>query len=284
MPVTLFVRGISCIVPGLEGFTDHVRVVSIVGRLLEHSRIYGFGPSETMKLYLSSADLMTRNMDKRIEIAWPILDDELRDQIVGYLDLCMNDTAKLRELLPDKSYTPLGAFAKEGSDGVTELFESQEYLIKRAQQRRLEAAEEEASRDASRRRAMRSAQVEQPAQPAADEARPAQAQIQQQESEVAAAAVVASEAAAAAARAAAEAAERMRATASGGAASSAAGEAGSPGGRAAALEADEIEPPRSDAPGSPADPDGQALAVAPATSGGARKPSLLVRILSRFVR
>ena len=284
VPVTLFVRGISCIVPGLEGFTDHVRVVSIVGRLLEHSRIYGFGPSETMKLYLSSADLMTRNMDKRIEIAWPILDDELRDQIVGYLDLCMNDTAKLRELLPDKSYTPLGAFAKEGSDGVTELFESQEYLIKRAQQRRLEAAEEEASRDASRRRAMRSAQVEQPAQPAADEARPAQAQIQQQESEVAAAAVVASEAAAAAARAAAEAAERMRATASGGAASSAAGEAGSPGGRAAALEADEIEPPRSDAPGSPADPDGQALAVAPATSGGARKPSLLVRILSRFVR
>lgn len=67
--VTLFVRGISCIVPGLEGCTDHVRVVSIVGRLLEHSRIYGFGPRDAMKLYLSSADLMTRNMDKRIEIA-----------------------------------------------------------------------------------------------------------------------------------------------------------------------------------------------------------------------
>ena len=76
--VTLFVRGISCIVPGLEGYTEHVRVVSIVGRLLEHSRIYGFGPRDNMKVYLSSADLMTRNMDKRIEIAWPVLDSELR--------------------------------------------------------------------------------------------------------------------------------------------------------------------------------------------------------------
>ena len=147
------VRGISCIVPGLEGCTDHVRVVSIVGRLLEHSRIYGFGTRENMKLYLSSADLMTRNMDKRIEIAWPILNDDLREQILGYLDVSMSDTAKLRELQPDKSYTPLGAFAKEDEDGVTTLFESQEFFIKRAQQRRLEAAEEEAAREANRRRA-----------------------------------------------------------------------------------------------------------------------------------
>lgn len=68
----LFVRGISCILPGVEGYTDRVREVSIVGQLLEHSRIYGFGPRDDCKLYLSSADLMTRNMDKRIEIAWPI--------------------------------------------------------------------------------------------------------------------------------------------------------------------------------------------------------------------
>lgn len=150
--VTLFVRGISCIVPGLEGCTDHVRVVSIVGRLLEHSRIYGFGPRDNMKVYLSSADLMTRNMDKRIEIAWPVLNDDLREQILGYLDVSMSDTAKLRELLPNGSYTPLGAFAKEADDGTTTLFESQEFFIKRAQQRRLEAAEEEAAREANRRR------------------------------------------------------------------------------------------------------------------------------------
>ena len=93
---------------GAGSYTEHVRVVSIVGRLLEHSRIYGFGPRDNMKVYLSSADLMTRNMDKRIEIAWPVLDSELREQILGYLDVSLSDTAKLRELMPDGSYTPLG--------------------------------------------------------------------------------------------------------------------------------------------------------------------------------
>lgn len=65
---TLFVRGISCLVPGVEGYTENVEVVSIVGRLLEHSRIYGFGPRDNREIYLSSADLMTRNMEKRVEI------------------------------------------------------------------------------------------------------------------------------------------------------------------------------------------------------------------------
>lgn len=155
VPITLLVRGISCIVPGLEGFTENVRVVSIVGRLLEHSRIYGFGPHDRMKIYLSSADLMTRNMDKRIEIAWPVLDDELREQIVGYLDTTLNDTAKLRELLPDKSYTPLGAFARKDDDGNAILFDSQEFFIRQAQERRLVAAEQEAERIARMRRAAR---------------------------------------------------------------------------------------------------------------------------------
>lgn len=150
VPVTLFVRGISCIVPGITGETDNVRVVSIVGRLLEHSRIYGFGPHDDMKLYLSSADLMTRNMDKRIEIAWPILDGALRDYVLGYIDVCLSDTAKLRELLPDKSYTPLGAFAKENAEGEVERFDSQTFFINRAQRKRLEAAEDQAVSDLER--------------------------------------------------------------------------------------------------------------------------------------
>ena len=152
VPVTLLVRGISCIVPGVEGCTEGVRVVSIVGRLLEHSRIYGFGPREDMKVYLSSADLMTRNMDKRIEIAWPVLSDDLREQVLGYLDTCMADTAKLRELRSDRRYTPLGFFAKEDEQGQTVLFDSQQYLIEEAQRRHLAAAEKEAARDANRRR------------------------------------------------------------------------------------------------------------------------------------
>ncbi len=139
--ITLFVRGISCIVPGVEGFTDNVRVVSIVGRLLEHSRVYGFGTHDDMEIYLSSADLMTRNTEKRVEIAWPIKDDDLRNQIIGYLDLSMRDTAKLRELLPDKTYTPLGYFAEPNEDGSVDLFASQEYLIQLAQKRELAVVE-----------------------------------------------------------------------------------------------------------------------------------------------
>ena len=139
----LLVRGISCIVPGVEGYTDNVCVDSIVGRLLEHSRIYCFGPFDgDVDVYLSSADLMTRNMDKRIEIAWPVENEDLRDQIIGYIGTCMADTAKLRDLLPTRQYTPLGFFAETAnSSGVVEMFDSQSFLIDEAQRKRLEAVE-----------------------------------------------------------------------------------------------------------------------------------------------
>lgn len=149
VPIDLFVRGISCILPGVEGYTDRVREVSIVGQLLEHSRVYGFGPREDCKLYLSSADLMTRNMDKRIEIAWPILNETLRNQVLGYLGICYSDTAKLRELLPDGSYTALGAFAERNENGEVKLFDSQKYLIAEAQRMRLAAAELAARKEAN---------------------------------------------------------------------------------------------------------------------------------------
>ena len=259
----LCARGISCIVPGLEGYTEHVRVVSIVGRLLEHSRIYGFGPRDNMNVYLSSADLMTRNMDKRIEIAWPVLDSELREQILGYLDVSLSDTAKLRELMPDGSYTPLGAFAKEDADGETVLFESQEFFIKRAQQRRLEAAEDEAARDAARRR---SAQLM-----AAHEMTEDEASIRAEERAAAAAAREAEAAAEAAVQASVAASSRIApATAP----AIPVGPATAP-----ALEADAIEPPVGERPCTE-----QGMVAAPPATRGAKKPSLLVRFLSLFVR
>ncbi len=131
---TLLVRGISCIVPGIPGYTDNVCVISIVGRLLEHSRIYIFGTFDSdFKVYLSSADLMTRNMDKRIEIAWPVTSPDLRNQIVSYLGTCMSDTAKLRDLLPNRTYTDIGFFAKPDHEGGAVIFfDSQNYLIEEA--------------------------------------------------------------------------------------------------------------------------------------------------------
>ena len=146
VPTTLFVRGICCLVPGVPGYTDNVRVVSIVGRLLEHSRIYAFGPLETARIYLSSADLMTRNMEKRIEIAWPVLDDELRQRIVDYAEASLRDTAKLRELLPDGHYTPLPSSVAKPGD---ELIDSQEYHIRLARKRRRIAAADTVTRTAA---------------------------------------------------------------------------------------------------------------------------------------
>lgn len=143
VPVTMLVRGISCLVPGVPGYTENVRVVSIVGRLLEHSRIYGFGPAEDIQYFLSSADLMTRNMDKRVEIAWPIFDQAIADHITYYIKKSLQDTAKLRELLPDGTYTPLGAFVKEGC----EPFNSQEHFIALAKSRRAEAEIAEAAEE-----------------------------------------------------------------------------------------------------------------------------------------
>ena len=139
--ITLFIRGICCLIPQVKGATENVRVVSIVGRLLEHSRIYCFGPADDCVIYLSSADLMTRNLNKRVEIAWPLPGGEIRNKVLSYIDVCMRDTAKLRELRPNATYTPLGAFCDLDEDGNPEpSFDAQATLIKRA----ADAAEEAA--------------------------------------------------------------------------------------------------------------------------------------------
>uniref|UniRef100_UPI003314EDA3 polyphosphate kinase 1 n=1 Tax=Slackia heliotrinireducens TaxID=84110 RepID=UPI003314EDA3 len=133
--ITMLVRGISCLVPGVEGYTENIRVVSVVGRLLEHSRIYMFGSDpDTRKIYLSSADLMTRNLDKRVEIAWPVEKEDLRARVVGYFDTMLSDTAKLRELLPDGEYTELCHFVPKDEEGnyLERPIDAQDTLIKEA--------------------------------------------------------------------------------------------------------------------------------------------------------
>ena len=179
---TLFVRGISCLVPGVEGYTENVEVVSIVGRLLEHSRIYGFGPRDNRELYLSSADLMTRNMEKRVEIAWPIYDPELKERVNGYLDVSLSDTAKLRMLKSDLSYTPLEFFSSEDAEGNTESFDSQAFLIQKARddyRRASELREEEAARQAELARIERMKAAEEEERRAREEAEAAERELQE---------------------------------------------------------------------------------------------------------
>ena len=104
--IRLIVRGICCILPGVPGKTENIRVVSIVGRYLEHSRIYCFGSGSSESIYLSSADFMTRNTQRRVEVACPIYDREARAKVHRILDACLADNTKARVLLPDGSYIP----------------------------------------------------------------------------------------------------------------------------------------------------------------------------------
>lgn len=102
--VDLIIRGICCLVPGIAGVSENIRVFSIIGRFLEHSRIYYFYNNGNEQLFLSSADMMTRNMIKRVEIEFPVLDANIKAEIIKILKVYLSDNAKSRYKLPDNSY------------------------------------------------------------------------------------------------------------------------------------------------------------------------------------
>ena len=102
--VEMIVRGICCLLPGVPNHTENITVRSIVGRFLEHSRIYVFGRGDEEKMYISSADLMTRNTERRVEIACPIDDPAVRTRLHDILYAMQHDTVKARILQPDGTY------------------------------------------------------------------------------------------------------------------------------------------------------------------------------------
>ena len=106
--VELLVRGIGCLVPGQDGFSENIRQRGLVDRYLEHSRVYVFAHGGTEKVFVSSADWMTRNLDRRVEVAFPILDQELRAEVRQLLDFQRHDNVKARDF--DNNYVA----AKEG--------------------------------------------------------------------------------------------------------------------------------------------------------------------------
>lgn len=134
--IDMVIRGICCLIPGVKGETENVRVVSIVGRFLEHSRIYIFGCGENRKYYISSADFMTRNTVKRVEVAAPVCAQALKERIQAMFDLMLSDNKKARIEGSDGNYTLVPC---EG-----EPVNSQEALYQEAYDK---AAERTASRD-----------------------------------------------------------------------------------------------------------------------------------------
>ena len=121
--VQLIIRGICCILPDVPGETENIHVTSVVGRFLEHARIYLFGRGENAEFYISSADLMTRNLNRRVEIACPVLDIKLRRQLKWILDSQLNDTEKASRMLPDGSYCRRHSVAP---------FDSQSYFMQQS--------------------------------------------------------------------------------------------------------------------------------------------------------
>ncbi len=102
--IQLIVRGICCLIPGLEGISENITVHSIVGQLLEHSRIYKFDNAGSPKIFMGSADWMQRNLDKRVELVFPIENEKLRKRSFRILDLMLNDNINTRILQPNTVY------------------------------------------------------------------------------------------------------------------------------------------------------------------------------------
>lgn len=128
VPVKLIVRGICCLIPGLENISENITVISIVGQLLEHSRIFKFENGGAPKIYMGSADWMPRNLDRRVELVFPIEDPDLKERAFGILDTLLHDNTNARIMLPNTEYQHVTRRGKVA-------FSSQMAFYKQAQNR-----------------------------------------------------------------------------------------------------------------------------------------------------
>lgn len=122
--IKMVIRRICCILPNLKGLTDNIEIYSIVGRFLEHSRIYCFGCGNQQKVYISSADFMTRNTEKRVEIGCPIEDENLKQELLEYFNILLKDNVKMRKLCANGEYVKM--------DTSGDPFIAQEYCMQKA--------------------------------------------------------------------------------------------------------------------------------------------------------
>jgi polyphosphate kinase len=134
VPIDLLVRGISRLRPGLPGWSERVRVVSIVGRFLEHARIFRFENGGEPEVYLSSADWMSRNLDWRVEVAVPVEDPALQEELRAVLELQLADDAEAWEELAD------GSWVRRTPPAGKEPRPSQQALMERVRRRSAAAA------------------------------------------------------------------------------------------------------------------------------------------------
>jgi len=125
--IQMIVRGICCLVPGVPNMSENIEVISIVDKFLEHTRLYIFGNDNSPKVFISSADWMTRNIDNRVEVTCPILDSDIKEELINIFEICWNDNVKSRIINAEEP----NKYKKNNLPEVRSQFETYNYYLKK---------------------------------------------------------------------------------------------------------------------------------------------------------
>ncbi len=123
--IQLIIRGICCLIPGVKGMSDNIEAISVVDKFLEHTRVFIFGNDGDPKMYISSADWMTRNLDNRVEVGCPIYDEDIKTEILDTFEICWNDNSKARVFSEKQD----NAYRSENDEASRSQFVSYDYYL-----------------------------------------------------------------------------------------------------------------------------------------------------------
>lgn len=123
--IDMIVRGICCLIPGVPGLSDNIRVRSIIDKYLEHPRVYVFGKGKESKVFISSSDWMSRNLDNRVEVSCPIYDEDIKTEILETLEICWQDNVKARILNQEQD----NAYVSNNKDSLRSQFATYDYYL-----------------------------------------------------------------------------------------------------------------------------------------------------------
>jgi polyphosphate kinase len=125
----MIVRGICCLVPGIEGMSENIEVISIIDKYLEHTRLFIFENSGNTKVYISSADWMTRNIENRVEVTCPIYDESIKQELMDTFKICWSDNVKARKI----NSTNKNEYKVDNHPKVRSQYATYDYYLKKLQ-------------------------------------------------------------------------------------------------------------------------------------------------------
>jgi polyphosphate kinase len=129
--IQLIVRGICCLVPGVKGMSENIEAISIVDKFLEHTRLFVFANAGNPKVYISSADWMTRNLDYRVEVGCPIYDEDIKQELMDTFEICWRDNLKARVFSEKQD----NAYRRSRTPKHRSQFETYDYYVKKLKEK-----------------------------------------------------------------------------------------------------------------------------------------------------